>query len=298
MAHGSSLFSGHFPDPVISGEPYTSPTPPVLPIRPRISGEDGGEDGFDTQTGKREDPPWADFGTWSNLGQQNQQQAIDQLEGEMKWGPPLGMASSLLIPFPFGAAGSAIGTGIGMSAAKDLYGIQHGPPTNMFSPQWSFLDALNPFSGPNPAEQLSRNIMNLESAWLASPASAPPGWSGPGWSGLGIPDDIQIDYGASRSERGIADLLNAWSTSDALGTAAGYYGAGPVGPDPDDAGMGSFSMSGDPDLSHADMWNTGGPVVKRRGSGEAATSPLAAGSFVDKPLYDRAVDTSPTYRRW
>jgi hypothetical protein len=51
-----------------------------------------------------------------------------------------------------------------------------------------------------------------------------------------------------------------------------------------------------------DEWHAGGPVIKRRGSGETATSPLAAGSFassfVDKPLYDRAVDTSPTYRRW
>jgi hypothetical protein len=51
-------------------------------------------------------------------------------------------------------------------------------------------------------------------------------------------------------------------------------------------------------MDYGKDFNTGGPVIKRRGSGEAATSPLAAGSFVDKPLYDRAVDTSPTYRRW
>jgi hypothetical protein len=36
-------------------------------------------------------------------------------------------------------------------------------------------------------------------------------------------------------------------------------------------------------------FNTGGPVIKRRGFRETATSPLAAGSFVDKPLYDRAL---------
>ena len=35
-------------------------------------------------------------------------------------------------------------------------------------------------------------------------------------------------------------------------------------------------------------FNTGGPVIKRRGSRDTATSPLAAGSFVDSPLYDRA----------
>jgi hypothetical protein len=45
-------------------------------------------------------------------------------------------------------------------------------------------------------------------------------------------------------------------------------------------------------------FNTGGPVRKRRGFRETATSPLAAGSFIDKPLYDRAVEASPTYRRW
>jgi len=73
------------------------------------------------------------------------------------------------------------------------------------------------------------------------------------------------------------------------------------GDDPDDADMGGFDMSGEADEWGGDYgveFNTGGPVIKRRGSGETATSPLAAGNFVDKPLYDRAVDTSPTYRRW
>ena len=298
MAHGSSLFAGHFAGPIrFSGNP-PAPIPPTRPLRPwlippRIQTQTEGEE----PEVIGDPPPWEDFAKWSKLGQQDRQQVVDRLEAQMKWGPRVGTAAALLTPFPFGVIPAGVGTSVGMGAAEALYGIQHGPPTKMFSPQWSFLSALNPF-GVSPANQLSRNVMDLESAWLASPPSAPPGWSGPGWSGLGIPDDIQIDYGASRSERGIADLLNAWSMSDALGTAAGYYGAGPVGPDPDDAGMGSFSMSGDPDLSHADMWNTGGPVVQRRGSGEAATSPLAAGSFVDKPLYDRAVDTSPTYRRW
>jgi len=226
MAHASSLFSGHFPGAAIPSGSSTNPAAPILPIRPRILGE---TDRGDVQIHEWEDPPWADFDKWSNLGQQNQQQVLDRLEAEMKWGPPLGMAASLLAPFPFGAVGSAIGTGIGMGAAKDLFEIQHGRPSGWKNPQWSFWDALNPFGGANPAEQLSRNVMDFESSILASPPSAPPGWSGPGWSGLGIPDDIQIDYGASRSERGIADLLNAWSTSDALGTAAGYYGAGPVG---------------------------------------------------------------------
>jgi hypothetical protein len=70
------------------------------------------------------------------------------------------------------------------------------------------------------------------------------------------------------------------------------------GDDPDDADMGGFDMSGGADEENYGDFNTGGPVIKRRGSRETATSPLAAGSFVDKPLYDRAVDTSPTYRRW
>ena len=66
MAHGSSLFSGHFPDPVISSEPYTSPTLPTLPTRPipplppRISG--GGGDQIDFDFGPDDRPPgWEDY---------------------------------------------------------------------------------------------------------------------------------------------------------------------------------------------------------------------------------------------
>ena len=360
MAHASSLFSGHFPGAAIPSGSSTNPAAPILPIRPRILGE---TDRGDVQVHEWEDPPWADFDKWSNLGQQNQQEVLDRLEAEMKWGPPLGMAASLLAPFPFGAVGPAIGTGIGMGAAKDLFEIQHGRPSGWKNPQWSFWDALNPFGGANPAEQLSRNVMDFESSILASPPSAPPGWSGPGWSGLGIPDDIQIEYGGSRSEGEIRDLIDkariasglrgqqealayrddwkmgsgdapvpeirrqpeaiiaqreimdqiphmlspedkakrdeAWDRAAQLieQTATLDWDAG-GGDDPDDADMGGFDMSGGADEENYGDFNTGGPVIKRRGFRETATSPLAAGSFIDKPLYDRAVDTSPTYRRW
>jgi hypothetical protein len=188
-------------------------------------------------------------------------------------------------------------------------------------------------------------------------------WTSAGWSGRGIPDDIQIEYGGSRSDPEIRDLIDkariasglrgqqealayrddwkmgsgdapvpeirrqpeaiiaqreimdqiphmlspedkakrdeAWDRAAQLieQTATLDWDAG-GGDDPDDADMGGFDMSGGADEENYGDFNTGGPVIKRRGSRETATSPLAAGSFVDSPLYDRAVDTSPTYRRW
>jgi hypothetical protein len=175
---------------------------------------DDGGDSFDTQTDEWEDPPWADFDKWSNLGQQNQQQAIDRLEAEAKWGPIFAKTSSLAPP-PFGLLGSATGTAIGMDAVKNLFEIQHGKPAGWTNragkqlPQWSYWDAFNPFGNSN-LDQLSRNIMDLESSILdTTDPNLPEGVAMAGWSGRGIPDDIQIDYGASRSEDEIRDSINA-----------------------------------------------------------------------------------------
>jgi hypothetical protein len=49
-----------------------------------------------------------------------------------------------------------------------------------------------------------------------------------------------------------------------------------------------FTEEDEAGMDYGYEFNTGGPVIKRRGSREAASSPLAAGSLVDRPLYDRA----------
>jgi hypothetical protein len=395
----------------------TLATRPLLPIRPPVLEEDSG-DGY--RTGEGGGSPWENFAEWSNLGQEKQQQVIDRLEGVMKWAGPVGTAASLLAPFPFGPVIGAAGTFIGQRAAKDLYGMQHGDISDWYKSQWSFLDAFNPFGGATSAEQLSRNITNFESSVLASDRDALPeaqaGWKTDapwyfrGRSGLGIPDDIQIEYGGSRSEGEIRDLIDKARERERQERIA--YGddwtgsGGPPVPEirrtgsegwqyldltdqqqevfdqvaqreqealayRDDWKMGSgdapvpeirrqpeaiiaqreimdqipHMLSPEDKAKRDEAWdraaqlieqtvtldwdegggweeaeesaaaetealdemeggenygdfNTGGPVIKRRGFGETATSPLAAGSFIDKPLYDRAVDTSPTYRRW
>ena len=318
MAHGPSLFSGHFAGPIrFSGNP-PAPIPPTRPLRPwlippRIQTQTEGSEPEVIE----DPPPWEDFAKWSDLGQQNQQQAIDQLEAQMKWGPRVGTAAALLTPFPFGVIPAGVGTSVGMGAAEALYGIQHGPPTKMFSPQWSFLSALNPF-GVSPANQLSRNVMDLESAWLASPPSAPPGWSGPGWSGSGIPDDIQIEYGGSRSEGEIKDLINAAraeSERDALLGKEGWSfidqgpsiteGKSGKGYYDEDPGWGDWSddYSG-PDMSQEDMWaNTGGLVTADRGLWPLTRPPSnvrrGLGSLADAPWGALArMDRGRLGRRW
>jgi hypothetical protein len=301
MAHGPSLFSGHFAGPIrFSGNP-PAPIPPTRPLRPwlippRIQTQTEGSEPEVIE----DPPPWEDFAKWSDLGQQNQQQAIDQLEAQMKWGPRVGTTAALLTPFPFGVIPAGVGTSVGMGAAEALYGIQHGPPTKMFSPQWSFLSALNPF-GVSPANQLSRNVMDLESAWLASPPSAPPGWSGPGWSGSGIPDDIQIEYGGSRSEGEIRDLINAArAESEGESGLGGYGGYGEMG-----GGAGADVLDAQ-EAAAAQGWedptfNTGGPVTADRGLWPRPPSNVrrGLGSLADAPWGDLArMDLSRLGRRW
>jgi hypothetical protein len=208
---------------------------------------------------------------------------------------------------------------MGQGAAQDLYGIQHGDTSDWYKPQWSLWDAFNPLGGATSAEQLSQNIANFESSVLASDRDALPeaqaGWK-TGWSGLGIPDDIQIEYGGSRSDPEIENLINkARERVQQERIAYGDDWTGNGGPPVPKITQKESQMEFlDPTAQQQEAaqealdemeggenygdFNTGGPVIKRRGFGEAATSPLAAGSFVDKPLYDRAVDTSPTYRRW
>jgi hypothetical protein len=297
MAHGSTLFEKHFegastnpPAPILP----TLATRPLLPIRPPILEEDSG-DGY--RTGEGGGSPWENFAEWSNLGQEKQQQVINQLEGVMKWAPRVGTAASLL-PFPLSLAGG-IGTFMGQGAAQDLYGIQHGDTSDWYKPQWSLWDAFNPLGGATSAEQLSQNIANFESSVLADP-DRPEGATTTGWSGRGIPDDIQIEYGGSRSDPEIENLINKAHNE----ARRSLHKAQTRSPDPllDEAlaadALGAAEEGYMDPSDYGYEFNTGGPVIKRRGFRETATSPLAAGSFVDSPLYDRAVDTSPTYRRW
>ena len=99
-----------------------------------------------------------------------------------------------------------------------------------------------------------------------------------------IPHMLSPEDKAKRDEAWdrVAQLIEQTATLD--------WDAG-GGDDPDDADMGGFDMSGEADEWGGDYgveFNTGGPVRKRRGFRETATSPLAAGSLVDRPLYDRA----------
>jgi hypothetical protein len=78
-----------------------------------------------------------------------------------------------------------------------------------------------------------------------------------------------------------ANREQQWSMGDALGTAADYYGAGPVGPDPDDEGMGNGEAAAAGGDEGMDMdeegWNTGGLVTadRLRGLREEPTGGLA-----------------------
>jgi len=328
MAHGPSLFSGHFAGPVESSVNPPAPIPPTpprlippLPSRltpPRIQTQPGGE--WEV-IGDPPPDPWEDFATWSNLEQKDRQQVVDRLEAQMKWGPRVGTAAALLTPFPFGVIPAGVGTSVGMGAAKGLYGIQHGPPswiTGMSGPtgpQWSFWDAFNPF-GVSPAEQLSRNVMDLESSILATTdPDLPEGVAMAGWSGSGIPDDIQIDYGEPRTEADIKDLINAAraeSERDALlgkegwsfidqgpsitegKSGKGYYDEDPGWGDWSD----DYSGPGD-DMSHPDMFQAGGLVTADRGPGSPSNVRRGLGSLADAPWGDLArMDLSRLGRRW